>query len=95
MKLPIFIHTIWDRWEKKFCYVVSSQDMSNYDYTLVRQIEIPFEEPTIAHLTILTVAALRDKKKKVLADQAIKIDLIDEEIATLLCLENKEAEDLK
>lgn len=68
-------------------------DMSQYGETALmeKDVTVEFELPDDFDLTTAEVEALKKQKQQVQAEAQVRINLIDEKIQRLLCIEHKES----
>lgn len=88
MKLNIFVHWRMYNWESKPEYAVHTHSMeSNPDYHVLGEMEIdvPFELPTPAQVTLSRIAGFRAEQGRLTA----QITKIDDQIQQLQCIEHK------
>lgn len=91
MKLKVFIHAQYDEYDKVFNYHAWSQDMSSQPSCgpLVATTEVEFTPPPYTALVNGTVAKWREEQKQVRAAAESRVNIIEERIQDLLCLEYK------
>jgi hypothetical protein len=73
-------------------YSFFCSDMSAHGYIPIEEVEIEIEAPLYSDLVNGTVKVLREAQKQKRAQAQMECDQIDEQIQSLLCLENKPSE---
>lgn len=93
MKVTVkgWLHWQKSAYEEKPYYTVWQHDMSNCgpEYVPIMQVETTYEIPDSFNPIPLQVAALRQKKREVMAESEQKLNDLEGQIQNLLCLELK------
>lgn len=92
MKVKVYIHAQWQRWDKTFAYSVYNCDMTEYGYTLLEVREIEFSSMDDQRLRYLTAKSLEKAQDKLRADTQKKVMELQEEINSLLAIEDRSSE---
>lgn len=91
MKIPVFIHADYDEYEKVYHFKAWSQDMSGSEYVgpLVEKLEVDFTPPPHEVLVNGTIETYRAQQQKIRAEAESRVNLIQQRINDLLCIEYK------
>lgn len=81
MKLKIYIHA-------KYCEFRKEYDSEHFG-VVVEETEVEFTPPPYEVLVNGTIAAYRAKQKKIRADAESEVNILQQRINDLLCIENK------
>lgn len=86
MKFQAKLHAQWDKYAKEYSYSLFQNDMTEYGYVLLQEVEIDFEVPSAEELTVRQVEALKKKLEATRTAHYAEQRAIVDEIEELLCL---------
>ena len=91
-KIEQYFTHISDGIKDRVGYAIFPFDMTKNGYTLVKEIEVEFDEPGYKDVVAGTVQAMREKQAELRDEVNTKVANIEEQIQRLLCIENKPTE---
>lgn len=89
MKVQVFIHANYNEYDKEYHFEPWRSDMTGYAGSLVETQEIEFTPPPRDVLVNGTIAEYREQQKKIRAEAESKINVLEQRINDLLCIEYK------
>ena len=89
--IEMILHVRKDDWEDEYKYSVFSSDMSACGYIpiLAKEIEVTFDIPDGFDPVNAHIDTLKEEKQKIAAEAQVKMNNLEEQIQSLLCIEDK------
>ena len=90
MKIYVYIYAQYDEYDKVYNFHAWGYEMSGQDVgQLVEKREIEFTPPPREVMVNGTIAEYREQQQKIRADAESKVNVLQQRINDLLCIEHK------
>lgn len=91
MKIPVFVYAQIDTYSKQVQYDVWPRKSEIWSGTCVYETEIDVPDADRGMVLNATVKSMRDEQQKIRAEAQLKAERIEQDIAELLCIEDRSA----